>query len=118
MYQFMGQGNSWSLKLRYCEGYLESITGSNAILRGITGVQPVDVYVRLSLWKWLGQVFKKEGVIACGTSGWQVQGKRGRGRPKVTWLRTTMREGVEECWSNLVMLARDRWWWPEFTEAL
>ena len=64
------------------------------IVREITGVQPVDEYVRLSRWKWLGYVFRREGVIVRGTPGWQVQGRRG-----------------EE-------LAQDRWWWRKFIEAL
>ena len=36
---------------------------SNDRVREITGVQPVDEYVRLSRWKWLGHVFRREGVI-------------------------------------------------------
>ena len=34
---------------------------SNDRVREITGVQPVDEYVRLSRWKWLGHVFRREG---------------------------------------------------------
>ena len=55
-------------------------------MREITGVQPVDKYVRLSRWEWLGHVFRREGVIVQGTPGWQVQGRRGRGRPKETLM--------------------------------
>ena len=91
---------------------------SNDRVREITGVQPVDEYVRLSRWKWLGHVFRREGVIVQGTPGWQVQGRRGRGRPKETWMRTMRREAGEECWEDLEELAQDRWRWREFIEAL
>ena len=59
---------------------------------------PVDEYVRLSRWKWLEHVFRKEGVIVRGTPGWQVQGRRGRGRLKETFMRTMRRQAGEECW--------------------
>ena len=36
-----------------------------------------------------------EGVIVQGTPGWQVQGRRGRGRAKETWMRTMRREAGE-----------------------
>ena len=48
------------------------------------------------------------GVIVRGTSGWQVQGRRGRGRPKETWMCTMRREAGEECWEDLEELAQDR----------
>ena len=86
-------------------------------MREVTGVQPVDEYVRLSQWKWLEHVFRREGVIVRGTPGWQVQGTRGRGRPKETWMRTMRRE-AEECWEDLEELAQDRWWWREFIQSL
>ena len=82
---------------------------SNDRVREITGVQPVDEYVRLSRWKWLGYVEKllrREGVIVRGTPGWQVQGRRGRGRPKETWMRTMRREAGEECWEDFEELAQ------------
>ena len=37
-------------------------------VRKITGVQPVDEYVRLSRWQWLGHVFRREGVIVRGNT--------------------------------------------------
>ena len=91
---------------------------SNDTVREITGVQPVDEYVRLSRWKWLGHVFRREGVIVQGTPGWQVQGKRERGRPNETWMRTMRREAGEECWEDLEELAQNRWRLREFIEAL
>ena len=56
--------------------------------------------------------------ILMGTHGWQVQGRRGRGRQKETWVRTMRHEAGEECWSDLEELAQNRWWWREFIETL
>ena len=59
---------------------------SNTSIREITGVQLVDEFVRFSLWKWLGHVFIKQGIV------WDIPGcvapGRSRGRPRETWVRT------------------------------
>ena len=91
---------------------------SNERLREITGLQPVDEYIRMSRWKWLGHVFRKEGSIVRLAPGWEAQGRRGRGRPKETWVRTMIREAGEECWGDLEEMAQDRGWWKEFIVAL
>ena len=44
-----------------------------------------------------------------GTPGSNFQGRRVRGRPKETWVRTMRHEAGEECWSDLEELAQDRW---------
>ncbi len=79
---------------------------SNERLREITGVQPIDEHVRLSRWKWLGHVYRKEGEVVRGTPGWQLQGRRGRGWPKETWVRRMKRKVGEECWNDLEELAQ------------
>ena len=82
------------------------------------GVQPIDDYIRVSRLKWLGHIYRKEGVTVRGTPGWQGQGRRGTGRPKETWVRTMRQEAGEECWSDLEELAQYRWWRREFIETL
>ena len=91
---------------------------SNARIREITKLQPVDEYVRHSRWKWLGHVYRRVGSIVNDTPAYEMQGRRGRGRPKETWLRTMKREAGEECWGSLEEMAQDRWWWRVFIEAL
>ena len=81
-------------------------------------MQPIDEFIRFSRWKWLGHVFRKDGMLVRGTPGWEIQGRRGLGRPKETWIRTMRREAGEECWNDLEELAQDRGWWREFIEAL
>ena len=89
----------------------------NSRIREITGVQPVDEYVRLSRWKWLGHVYRRQGIVR-ETPGWVAHGRRGRGRPKETWVRTMRREAGDDCWGDLEELAQDRLWWCEFIRAL
>ena len=67
---------------------------------------PVDEYVRFSRWKWLGHVYRIPGIVR-NTPGWTAPGKRGRGRPRETWLRTMRREVGDECWVDLEELAQD-----------
>ena len=45
-------------------------------------------------------------------------GRRSRGRPRETWVRTMRREAGDECWDDLDELAQDRAWCHEFIEAL
>ena len=90
---------------------------SNSRIREITGVQRVDEYVRFSRWKWLGHVLRRQGIVH-DIKAWEAPGRRGRGRPRETWLRTMKREAGVECWEDLEELAQDRMWWRMFIEAL
>ena len=90
---------------------------SNDRIREIARVQPVDEFVRFSRWKWLGHVYRKQGIVR-DTPKWVALGRRSRGRPRETWVRTMKREAGDECWEDLEELAQDRMWWREFIEAL
>ena len=84
----------------------------------LVSVKPVDdEYIRMSRWKWLGHVFRKEGIISV-TPEWEAQGRRGKGRPKETWVRTMIREVGTDCWMNIWEITQDRGWWREFIVAL
>ena len=78
-------------------------------VREITGVQPVDKYIKLSRCKWLGHVLRREGVIVWEKPGWQVQSRRMKGRPKETLMRTMRREAGQECLDDLEDFAQDIW---------
>ena len=90
---------------------------SNSRIREITGLQPVDEFVRFSRWKWLGHVYRRQGLV-CDAPGWVAPGRRGRGRPRETWLRTMRREVGDESWEDIEELAQDRLWWRMFIKAL
>ncbi|MPC73248.1 hypothetical protein E2C01_067570 [Portunus trituberculatus] len=83
----------------------------------MTRVQPVDEYVRLSRWKWMGHVYRRHGLVL-GTPEGVVPGRRGRESPRETWLRTMKREVGDECCGDLEKIAQDRMWWREFIKAL
>ena len=91
---------------------------SNRRIREITKLQPVDEYVRYSRWKWLGHVYRRDGSIVKDIPGYELQGRRGRGRPRETWIRTMRREAGEESWGGLEEMAQERCWWNVFIEAL
>ena len=81
-------------------------------------MQPVDDFLIFYRWKkWLGHAYRKQG-IARIIPGCVVPGRRSRGRPRETWVRTMRREAGDECWDDLDELAQDRAWWREFIEAL
>ena len=39
-------------------------------------------------WRWIGHVTRQEASIAKTAMHWTPEGKRQRGRPKITWRRT------------------------------
>ena len=90
---------------------------SNSRIREITGLQPVDEFVRFSRWKWLGHVYRRHGLVR-DAPGWVAPGRRGRGRPRETWLRTMRREVGDDSWEDIEELAQDRLWWRMFIKAL
>ena len=89
---------------------------SNTRIREITGLQSVDEFVRFSRWKWLGHVYRKQGIVR-DITGCVAPG-RGRDRSRETWVRTMRHEAGDECWDDLDELAQDRAWWREFIEVL
>ena len=61
---------------------------------------------------------RKGGSDCTGNTRMASVGRRGRGRPKETRMRTMRREAGEECWEDLKELAQNRWRWRKFIEAL
>ena len=51
---------------------------------------------------------------------WTPEGKRKRGRPKITWRRTVEKEIKEmgKTWEGIKFMARDRQMWREHVAAL
>ena len=43
-------------------------------------------------WRWIGHVTRQEASIAKAALHWTPEGKRTRGRPKITWRRTVEKE--------------------------
>ena len=72
-------------------------------------------------WKWIGHVMRREqGNITRTALRWTPEGKRKRGRPKITWRRTVEAElkTFNHTWGSIQRLAQDRHEWLSFVAAL
>ena len=74
---------------------------SNKDLMTSCNLEPLSVVVRKRRWIWLGHVPRMEtDSLPRVALRWTPQGRRRRGRPKVTWRRTMVRE-PKECGLSL-----------------
>ncbi|XP_061188858.1 uncharacterized protein LOC133197034 [Saccostrea echinata] len=72
-------------------------------------------------WNWLGHVLRRDSDSIIKTAlFWTPEGKRKRGRPKVTWRRTVEAElkVQKRSWGTLQKLASDRQGWRTLVTAL
>ncbi|XP_073671663.1 uncharacterized protein [Paramisgurnus dabryanus] len=72
-------------------------------------------------WQWIGHVLRKEdGSIIKTALHWTPDGRRKRGRPKVTWRRMVEQELKDHhhTWGTIGTLAQDRQKWKDFVAAL
>ena len=72
-------------------------------------------------WRWMGHTLRKENnSIPKKVLDWNPQGKRTRGRPRLTWRR--IREGDVErsgkSWKEIKKIAQDRKEWKAFVGGL
>ena len=64
----------------------------NDTISEITGVRKISDEIRRRRWNWIGHVLRKDRNDDCIVAmGWQPEGKRKVGRPKITWRRTVER---------------------------
>ena len=62
-------------------------------------------------WKWIGHVIRKDNASHTKTAlHWTPEGKRKRGRPKITWRRTVEGElkSLGHTWGTVGRMAKDR----------
>lgn len=72
-------------------------------------------------WTWIGHILRRDPESIIKTAlFWTPEGKRKRGRPKVTWRRTVEAEMKEHqrSWGTLQKLASDRQGWRALVTAL
>ena len=72
-------------------------------------------------WRWIGHVLRREPDSIVKTAlHWTPEGRRKRGRPKVTWRRTVESEmkSWNHSWGTLTKMAQDRQKWRCFVAAL
>ena len=94
----------------------------NDTISEITGVRKISDEIRRRRWNWIGHVLRKDRNDDCMVAmGWQPEGKRKVGRPKITWRRTVERECRQERWTSWAearTAAKDRAGWKTKVAAL
>ena len=94
---------------------------TNKDLWSIANQKPIDEEIRRRRWKWLGHTLRKDhGNITRQSLTWNPTGKRGRGRPKMTWRRTVegeMRQ-AKLSWGQLSTIAPNRVRWRSTVAAI
>ena len=79
-----------------------------------TGHEPIDKEIGRRKWRWIGHTLRKPtSSITRHALQWNPQGKRGRGRPQITWRRQVeedMKRG-DISWREAARNAQDRDKW-------
>ena len=87
-----------------------------------TNTQPLSVTIKIRRWRWIGHVLRRDGNnIARTALNWAPEGKRRRGRPRVTWRRSVERQREEmgwKSWAGAAAAARDREGWRAVLNGL
>ena len=93
---------------------------SNKDLFERCGTEPMATILMRRRWRWIGHVTRQEASIAKTAMHWTPEGKRKRGRPKITWRRTVEKEIKEmgKTWEGIKFMTKDRQMWREHVAAL
>jgi len=86
-----------------------------------TNQPPIEREIKMRKWKWIGHTLRKpSSSITRQALQWNPQGKRPRGRPKITWRRNTMAEAERHgyTWRQLEKTAGDRERWRKIVSGL
>eukprot|EP00105_Crassostrea_gigas_P028092 XP_011449634.1 PREDICTED: uncharacterized protein LOC105343837 [Crassostrea gigas] len=82
---------------------------------------PIPQEIKKRKWKWIGHTLRKgRSNITCQALQWTPQGKRKRGRPRLTWRRVLEKEMAEKGhnWNTIHQLAKDREKWRRIVSGL
>ena len=82
--------------------------------------EDMSTIIKKRRWRWIGHVLRKDPNNLTKTAlHWTPEGKRRRGRPKITWRRTVEAEmkDANQTWGSLLRLANDRQKWKDFVAA-
>ncbi|XP_078580636.1 uncharacterized protein LOC144864435 [Branchiostoma floridae x Branchiostoma japonicum] len=110
-----------NVRLRYILGIWWPNKISNHDLLEKTGQEPVEVTIRRRKWRWIGHTLRKPPPsITRAVLEWNPQGKRRRGRPRLSWRRGVMKDlqHAKTSWHEAKTTAKDRGRWRHLTEAL
>ena len=94
---------------------------SNLEVRNICKQEDIMVDLTRRKWTWIGHVLRKDsGDVVKESLLWTSEGKRQRGRPRITWRRSAEKElkSMHLTWSEIRKVAQDRSHWRETVKAL
>ena len=94
---------------------------SNADLLKLTRQEDISITLVRRRWQWIGHILRgNTHGIARVAVHLSPEGKRKRGRPKITWRRTVESELklLNLNWGEAAKLAKDRYRWRELVSAL
>lgn len=94
---------------------------SNEELWRRSSEEPISQQIKRRKWRWVGHCLRRGPEnIARHSLDWNPQGKRSRGRPRITWRRTLTSElkEIKLAWSEAKRRARDRDGWRGIVSAL
>jgi len=77
----------------------------------------MSMQIKRRKWKWVGHTLRKANeAIEREALDWNPQGKRRRGRPRLTWRRTVHNETLEKgkSWNEVKKMAGNRTRWRCF----
>jgi hypothetical protein len=90
----------------------------NVDLWKLTESGDINLEIRRRKSGWIGHTLRKDRSEICASAlTYNPQGKRKRGRPKQTWLRTTLKESGKS-FDEMELLANNRVWWKSFVNDL
>ena len=120
---FLGDRNRWlsETALRRILRIHWPETISNQQLLDRCNLDNIDTIIRRRWWRWIGHVLRKEQDSITRTAlHWTPEGRRRRGRPKITWRRTVEKEmkDLGQTWGTVQRLAQSRQDWQSFVAAL
>jgi hypothetical protein len=92
---------------------------SNEKLLEMTGQKHINKEIRKRKFGWIGHTLRKDDSEPCKVAlQWNLQGTRGRGRPRNSWRQTTLSKCGKFSWSDLRFIARSREGWKRFVNNL
>ncbi|KAL9973561.1 hypothetical protein ACROYT_G020033 [Oculina patagonica] len=97
-------------------------TISNCDLYERTKQRPISETVKVRRWRWIGHILRREKDKNCRVAlTWTPEGRRKRGRPKISWRRTVEGERKDLGWTSWNVVeqrAKDREGWRTFLGGL
>jgi hypothetical protein len=94
---------------------------SNEALHEKTRQRPVTDEIGRRKWNWIGHTLRKDPEdLARQALTWKPPGKRGKGRPRITWQSSVRAEAEQQGyeWKEVAALARNRVRFRSFVNAL